>query len=81
MGKKVVMEGRSIKTNIDIAITAKLIEVKPDTFISANDIPNYPADKIVVLSTGAQGEEFAALMRMATGKHKQIVLTERDGES
>ncbi len=78
MGKKVVMEGRSIKTNIDIAITAKLIEVKPDTFISANDIPNYPADKIVVLSTGAQGEEFAALMRMATGKHKQIVLNERD---
>lgn len=78
MGKKVVMEGRSIKTNIDIAVTAKLIEVKPDTFISANDIPNYPADKIVVLSTGAQGEEFAALMRMATGKHKQIVLNERD---
>ena len=78
MGKKVVMEGRSIKTNIDIAITAKLMEVKPDTFISAGEISNYPADKIVVLSTGAQGEEFAALMRMATGKHKQIVLTERD---
>lgn len=78
MNKKVVLEGRSIKNNIDIAITAKLMEVKPDTFISPNDIANYPADKIVVLSTGAQGEEFAALMRMATGKHKQIVLTERD---
>ena len=78
MNKKVVLEGRSIKNNIDIAIMAKLVEVKPDTFISANDIQNYPADKIVVLSTGAQGEEFAALMRMATGKHKQIVLTERD---
>lgn len=78
MGKKVVMEGRSIKTNIDIAITAKLIEVDPKTFISAKDIPDYPADKIVVLSTGAQGEEFAALMRMATGKHKDIVLNERD---
>ncbi len=78
MGKKVVMEGRSIKTNIDIAITAKLLEVDPKTFISANDIPDYPADKIVILSTGAQGEEFAALMRMATGKHKNIVLNERD---
>ncbi len=78
MNKKVIMEGRSIKTNIDIAITAKLIEVKPDTFISAKEIGNYPADKIVILSTGAQGEEFAALMRMATDKHKEIILNERD---
>lgn len=78
LGKKVVMEGRSIKTNIDIAILAKLVEVKSDTFINAGDINDYPADKIVVLSTGAQGEEFAALMRMATDKHKFITLTERD---
>lgn len=77
-GKKVVMEGRSIKVNIDIAITAKLIEVKPDTFINTNDMADYPADKIVILSTGAQGEEFAALMRMATDKHKSIILNERD---
>lgn len=78
MGKKVVMEGRSIKTNIDIAITAKLMEVDPKTFIGAGDMSDYPSDRIVVLSTGAQGEEFAALMRMATDKHKNIILTERD---
>lgn len=77
-GKKVVMEGRSIKTNIDIAIMAKLLEVKPHTFISTGDMADYPNDKIVILSTGAQGEEFAALMRMATDKHKFITLTERD---
>lgn len=78
MGKKVVMEGRSIKTNIEIAIQAKLMEVKPSTFINAGDMGDYPADKIVILSTGAQGEQFAALMRMATDKHKFITLTERD---
>jgi ribonuclease J len=77
-GKKVVMEGRSIKTNIEIAIQAKLLEVKPHTFISTNDMSDYPNDKIVILSTGAQGEEFAALMRMATDKHKFITLNERD---
>lgn len=77
-GKKVVMEGRSIKTNIDIAILAKLIEVRPDTFINAGDMNDYPNDRIVILSTGAQGEQFAALMRMATDKHKFIALTERD---
>lgn len=78
MGKKVVMEGRSIKTNIDIAIQAKLMEVDQRTFINAGDMSNYPADKIVILSTGAQGEQFAALMRMATDKHKFITLNERD---
>jgi ribonuclease J len=77
-GKKVVMEGRSIKTNIDIAIQAKLVEVKPHTFINAGDMGNYPNDKIVILSTGAQGEQFAALMRMATDKHKFVILNERD---
>lgn len=76
--KKVVLEGRSIKNNVDIAITAKLLEPKADTFIQAGDMGDYPSDKIVVLSTGAQGEEFAALMRMATDKHKFIHLTERD---
>ncbi len=77
-GKKVVLEGRSIKTNIDIAVLAKLVEVQPHTFISAGEMGDYPADRIVILSTGAQGEEFAALMRMATDKHKFITLNERD---
>ncbi len=77
-GKKVVLEGRSIKTNIEIAKTAKLIEVDNSIFINASDMGDYPVDRIVVLSTGAQGEEFAALMRMATDKHKFITLTERD---
>ena len=78
LGKKVVMEGRSIKTNIDIAIEAKLLDVDPKIFISASDMANYPIDRIVILSTGAQGEEHAALLRMATDKHKFINLTERD---
>jgi ribonuclease J len=77
-GKKVVLEGRSIKTNIDIARTAKLIDVDDKIFINAGDMGDYPSDRIVILSTGAQGEEFAALMRMATDKHKFITLTERD---
>ena len=77
-GKKVVLEGRSIKTNIEIAKTAKLMDVDEKTFINAGDMGDYPADKIVILSTGAQGEEFAALMRMATDKHKFITLNERD---
>ena len=77
-GKVIIPEGRSIKTNIDIAITAKMLEVKPGVIVSPQEAENYPVDRVVVLATGAQGEEFAALMRMATDKHRFITLTERD---
>lgn len=77
-GKKVVLEGRSIKTNIDIARTAKLLEVDDKIFINATDMGEYPADRVVILSTGAQGEQYAALMRIATDQHKNITLTSRD---
>jgi len=76
--KKIVVEGRSMKNNIEIAKLAGLLKSKDGTFILSQDIDNYPSDKIVVIATGAQGEEFAALMRMATNKHKYIRLNARD---
>ncbi len=78
LNKKVVAEGRSLKTNIEIAKMADRIKVRKDTFITADQIGDYPADRVVILATGAQGEEFAALMRIATKKHKFITLNERD---
>lgn len=78
LGKKVALEGRSIKTNLDIAELAGLMKVQKGTLIPIQDIGNYPSDKVVVLATGAQGEEFAALMRIATGRHKFITLSDRD---
>lgn len=77
-GKKVVTEGRSIRTNIEIAQKAGILTAKKETLITAQEIDQYPAHKIVILSTGAQGEEFAALMRIATKQHKYIRLNERD---
>ena len=78
LGKKIVTEGRSIKNNLEIAEKTGLLKIDKSTIIPATDIGNYPPDKIVILSTGAQGEEFAALMRIATRQHKNITLTERD---
>ncbi len=77
-GKKIVPEGRSIKTNLEIAERANIFTPKPGTVIQGQDIGDYPADKIVVIATGAQGEESAALMRIATKKHKFITFNERD---
>ncbi|HEY4523085.1 MAG TPA: ribonuclease J [Candidatus Paceibacterota bacterium] len=77
-GKRVVTEGRSMKTNLEIAEKMGLLAVDKGTIIPSTEIGNYPPDKIVILSTGAQGEEFAALMRIATKQHKYITLNERD---
>ena len=78
LGKKIVTEGRSIKTNLEIGQKLGLLKIDPSTLISAQEISDYAPDKIVILATGAQGEEFAALMRIATKQHKNIVLNERD---
>ncbi|MCK4918500.1 MAG: ribonuclease J [Candidatus Pacebacteria bacterium] len=77
-GKKIILEGRSIKTNMEIAKLSKIFTPKAGTIISSNDIKNYSPDKLVILATGSQGEEFAALMRMAIKQHKNIFLNERD---
>ncbi|HVT75001.1 MAG TPA: ribonuclease J, partial [Candidatus Paceibacterota bacterium] len=74
--KKVIVEGRSMKTNVDIIKHLKLAEIK--NIIPVEDIEKYPPDRIVMLVTGAQGEEFAALMRMATKQHKHIQLRKTD---
>lgn len=78
LGKKVVTEGRSVKTNIEIAERAEFFKPKPGTIIPAEQIADYAPDKIVIIATGAQGEEQAALMRIATGRHKSIKFTQRD---
>ena len=78
LGKKIVTEARSIRTNLEIAEKTGLLKMDKGTIIPAQAIGDYPPDKIVILSTGAQGEEFAALMRIATKQHKFITLSERD---
>ncbi len=76
--KKIIVEGRSMRNNIEIAKLAGMLKPKPGIFIEAQNIDDYPPDRIVVIATGAQGEEFAALMRMAMNNHKYIKLNSRD---
>ncbi|HMP67214.1 MAG TPA: ribonuclease J [Candidatus Paceibacterota bacterium] len=75
-GKKIVVEGRSMKSNLEIVKYLGLI--KTENVIPISEIEKYPPDRIVMLVTGAQGEEFAALMRMANKSHKFITLKKTD---
>lgn len=77
-GKKVIVEGRSLKQNIEICKGLGLVKAKKETFITADDMDNYPPDRIVILSTGAQANDFSALVRMSNKTHAKIKLTPRD---
>jgi ribonuclease J len=77
-GKKVVVEGRSLKQNIEICKHLGLLKAKKDTIISVDDLENFPPDRIVILSTGAQANDFSALVRMSNKTHAKIKITPRD---
>lgn len=77
-GKKVVVEGRSMKQNIEIVRELGRINVAKDTIITVEEMDTLPPDRVVILATGAQGDEFAALMRMSAKTHKYIKITNRD---
>src|SRR3989344_3616122 len=75
-GRKVVIEGRSMKNNVDIIKHLNLVDTSH--IIPMEDIVKYPPNKIMMIVTGAQGEEFAALMRMSNDTHKFIKLQRSD---
>jgi ribonuclease J len=77
-GKKVVIEGRSMKVNVEVAKEVGLLNVHKDTLISAEQMESISPSKIVAIVTGSQGEEFAALMRMANKSHKYFKINKSD---
>ena len=76
--KKVVIEGRSMKNNVEIIKHLGMLKTKKETIISVEAMDDYPPEKIVMIATGAQGDEFAALMRMANKSHKYVRINKRD---
>ncbi len=77
-GKKIVIDGRSMRTNIEIAREIGLIKYKDDTVVAVENMGQYPPEKIIILATGAQGDEFASLARIGNKTHKYIRLQPSD---
>ena len=76
--RKVVVEGHSMRTNIEISRLLGYVKVKKGTMIKSKDIHQYPDSKITVICTGAQGEGSAALMRITQKDHPFIRLKRED---
>jgi ribonuclease J len=67
-----------MKANIEIVRQLGLLKHRDDTIISAEQMGDYPPEKIIILATGAQGDEFAALARIANKTHKSVRLVPED---
>ncbi len=78
LGKKVAVEGRSMKNSIEIAKELGILKVKKETIIASENMGDYPDDKLVILATGAQGDEFAALMRISIKEHRTVKIRKGD---
>ena len=76
--RKVVLEGRSMVRVIETATELGYINMPKNTLISIDEMNNYPANKIVIVTTGSQGESMAALSRMAAKNHKKINVAKGD---
>lgn len=78
LGKKVALDGYSMKINIEIAKKIGYIKFKPSTLVDIKRLHDYPDNKTVIVCTGAQGEDRAVLMRIANGEHRHIKLQKND---
>lgn len=78
LDKKIIIEGYSMRTNVEIAHRLGYMKFKKGIIITLNEMKNYPNDKIVILCTGAQGEGRAVLMRIANKEHKILQIEKND---
>lgn len=77
-GRKVIIEGRSMKTNVEIARELGYITVPKGTVVPVEEMKRYRNEEVLILATGAQGEDRAVLMRIANNEHRFIQIEPGD---
>ncbi|MDD3795377.1 MAG: ribonuclease J [Lachnospiraceae bacterium] len=77
-GRKVVVEGRSMVTVITTAAELGYLNIPDNTLIDLEQMKGYPDEKMVLITTGSQGESMAALSRMAANMHKKVMIKPGD---
>ena len=78
LGKKVILTGRSMEANSKLAVEAGYLKEYQSVLMSLDDLHLTDRKNVIVISSGSQAEQGAALLRMAQGEHKQIQLGEGD---
>src|SRR5579871_3512915 len=78
LGRKVALVGRSMRKNVGIGRSLGHIEIPEGMLIGPREITDLPDERVVIISTGSQGEPLSALRRMAYRDHRQVELKEGD---
>jgi ribonuclease J len=78
LGRKVSLVGRSMRKNVNIGRQLGHIQVPEGQLVPTREIDDFPDDKLVIISTGSQGEPLSALRRMAHRDHPQVELHDGD---
>ncbi|MDQ6821286.1 MAG: ribonuclease J [Actinomycetota bacterium] len=78
LGRKVSLVGRSMRKNVNIGRSLGHVELPEGILVQPSEVEDWPDEKIVVLSTGSQGEPLSALRRMAHNDHRTIKLHRGD---
>jgi ribonuclease J len=78
LGRKVALVGRSMRKNVNIGRSLGHIELPDGILIQPREIEDFPDHRVVIISTGSQGEPLSALRRMAHNDHRQVKLREGD---
>lgn len=77
-GRKVAVLGRRMEQNVDIAVQRGYLRVEPGVLISARQIDDYPPERILVLTTGSQGEPLSALSQIAADEYPRLKISPGD---
>ncbi|MDD3190730.1 MAG: ribonuclease J [Candidatus Pacebacteria bacterium] len=77
-GRKVAIDGYSMRNNVEIASELGYLKVKKGTLIKTDQIKNFPDNKVSLMCTGAQGEEKAVLMRIVNKEHRFVNIKKGD---
>ncbi|GBG93927.1 ribonuclease J [Ligilactobacillus salitolerans] len=77
-GRKIAVFGRSMEAAIENGRELGYLEIPDDALVDAREINHLPAEKIMILCTGSQGEPMAALSRIANGTHRQVSVQPND---
>jgi ribonuclease J len=78
LNRKVTFIGRSMQQTVEVALSLDALSVPPDTIVDSRSIASIPDNRLTIVCTGSQGEDKAALSRIATGEHKQIKIKKGD---
>ncbi len=77
-GRMIIIDGRSLKSNFEIVHQLGMLKIPQESMATMEDMHRYPPERLLILATGAQGDQYASLMRAANATHRNLKIIKGD---